>query len=225
MIHAITLPHKSSRKSLKLVPASYENNQLGIAGAGVKHVPERLAKTIKPQQLVARMAFRLLGLEPAMVYGGNDAIVAAGEGTVGLFAGLVGNDQANTIAPAAQLLRAFVQNNEVTQHGVLGRNKVGEYLGDLVEGAGDDADVVAFSKTYNGKQVTLLYNRSTTDAKEKFILLDPIANTDVKNLQVIYGYDTCGHLCVFQGWHNGCGIAYLKLYLKPMHLVVLKNYP
>ncbi len=225
MIHAIMLPHKSSRKSLKLVPAGNNANPMASDGARKRHLQQKLAKAIKPQQLVAGMAFRLLGLDPAMVYGDNAAIFAAEEGTVGLFAGLAGTEQTNTIAPAAKLLRAFVQNNEVAQHGVLGGNKVADYLGDLVEGAGDDADVVAFSKTYHGKQVTVLYNRSTNEAKEKFILLDPIANKEVKNLDVIYGYDTCGHLHIFHGWHNGCGIAYLKLYLKPMHLVVLKNYP
>ena len=199
------------------MPASENNGTLGNVGLKANR------KDIKPQQLIAGMAFRLLGLDFKQIYKTNHPFLTGIDDNIRQFAGFGYNAQANTIAETAQLLRVFVQNNDVVEHGTIERNKAADYFCELGEGE-NGGEVIAFSKTYHGKQITVVYNASQVDATEKFILLGTQANANTKSLSTVYGYDTCGQLHLFHGKLGNKAMAYIKMYLKPMHLVILKNY-
>ena len=169
------------------------------------------------------MAFRFFGLNTLPVYKANTGFMRFTGYTGRYLAEINLNGHGNAISQAAQLLRLFVQSNEVAENGEIRKNNVSDYISEITAG-GEDEHVISFSKTLGGKEIAIIYNTSETDAKEKFILLDNAVNAGAKKMDIVYGYESCGHVHLFHGRHNENDISYMKIYLKPLHLVILKNY-
>lgn len=177
-------------------------------------------KTVKPQQLVAGMVFRLLGLDalpgnPAnkrLGYFGGDGgqqVIDAGFSSMG------------NMAPRLANLREFIQKDAVSTHGEAYKNTVAEYRCELADNAVDE-EVVSFSKVAGDRELVVVYNSSETEARERFIRLH--GHNHAHQLKAVYGYDACGHVHLFHGMLNGHPVSYIKVYLKPLQLVILKNY-
>jgi hypothetical protein len=220
MEHASVLPAQIDYKLLKVTLGEDDEGVLRTQDIEAKENP---VKNIKPQQLVAGMAFRLLGLDAMPIYKADMAFMQRGDNNGRQLTEISLNGYPNTIVHAAQLLRVFVQNDEVAKNGCIQKNNVSDYLSELVN-AEDDEEVVSFSKVKDVKEIVVVYNTSESDAKEKFVLLNNKINGNNKKLGIVYGYEACGYMHLFHGMHNGEAVSFVKIYLKPMHLVVLKNY-
>jgi hypothetical protein len=221
MIHAPILPPPTDYKLLKIVLDDSKDNLRIVGRDDVTTTPLTTLKRPAPQQLIAAMAFRLLGLDVPLLYN-----------TGKLFTGQINNlaisneafkNDAGAISHTAHVLRVFVHNNDVAKHGQVQKNNVVDYTSELAEGMQDD-DVISFSKILDSKEIVIVHNTSATEAKEKFILLNNNVNSTHKSLTAVLGYDTCGQVHLFHGKQDGADISYIKIYLKPLHTVILKNY-
>lgn len=78
---------------------------------------------------------------------------------------------------------------------------------------------LAFSRILFDEEILVVYNSSPSDAKEEYILIDDNLNKNRRNMNCIYGES--GSIEILK--HKELGIRFIKLYLLPMHFVVLKN--
>ncbi len=224
MIPFTLLPNATDYSLLKIKPDA-ENNSTGLSVVYkiLADTPRKRLPVFKPQQAAAATVFRLLGLQAIPVCKANTRFMQAT-----LNPGNTSADElrANGFDAAAQTIKCvqqFAKNNEAVLQGETRKNNVASYLCDLNED-GDDEDVIAFSKVLNHKGLMVIYNTNQTDAEEKFIMLDNNLAANNNTLQVVSGYDANGAVHVFNTTVHGKKAAFIKLYLKPLHLVVLKNY-
>ncbi|HWB27663.1 MAG TPA: hypothetical protein VG738_19435 [Chitinophagaceae bacterium] len=194
---------------LKIVPEGKSPGILRIIKKEPVGDPGTQLKKLKPQQLTAGMAFRLLGLNNMPVYYADTFFLQKARNK-------------GIPVPSAQLLLDFKQANEAAKAGIIYKNSVAEYKSELTTVL-DDAEVLSFSKIKDNKEIVIIYNTSETEAKEKFILLTGPASTDVKQLKNVYGYCAGSHVHLFHSTHDGKDISYIKVYLKPLQLIILKN--
>jgi hypothetical protein len=214
-----SLPAKTDYHLLKLVLTNSDTSALKIIETQEAAVIKPV-KAIKPGQLIAGMVFRLFGINalPGQAFKQLDNITAAAGRRV-INASF--NDTVDTGSKLAAL-RAFIRNDAVAANGEVHKNKVADYRADLSTITADDEQVVAFSKTSGNNEIAIIYNSLLTDAAEKFICLQTDKQTNA--LSTVYGYDACGHVHLFHSTVNGNPMSYVKVYLKPRQLVVLKNY-
>jgi alpha-amylase len=78
---------------------------------------------------------------------------------------------------------------------------------------------LAFSRILFEEEILVVYNSSPCDAKEEYILIDATLNKDKKNMNCIYGKN--GTVEILK--HGEQSIRFIKLFLRPMQFVILKN--
>lgn len=81
---------------------------------------------------------------------------------------------------------------------------------------------LAFSRILYDKEVIFIFNSSTSDAKEEYIMVDYQLNRNCKWMKPVYGLKT--NVEISHSQDPGSTVSYVKLYLKPKQLVILKNY-
>jgi len=221
MIYAPALPPPTEYKLLKIVLGDSED-KLRIVDRDVITTSPTPTKKATTQQLIAAMAFRLFGLDVSYLYNAGKAFIWPLDNWATATAEAFKND-ADAVSHAAHVLRVFIHNNDVARYGEIQENNVADYTCELTGGEEDD-DVISFSKILGSKEIVLVHNTSETEAKEKFILLNNNINSTRKSLTAVYGYDTCGQVHLFHGKQGTADTSYIKIYLKPLHTVVLKNY-
>lgn len=89
--------------------------------------------------------------------------------------------------------------------------------------SGGKNHVIALSKRYQKKEFLIVYNTSVNEPTEVCIRLSGNQYSS-KHLQVLYGYESCGNVHIYNKVLQNELISYIKLYLKPAHLVILKNF-
>ncbi|HWB26443.1 MAG TPA: hypothetical protein VG738_13240 [Chitinophagaceae bacterium] len=127
-------------------------------------------------------------------------------------------DEQTKVNNAVKLFHQVKEDNRAARLGKVTVNSVSEYLSEFNN---IENEVIAVSKIYRGEQIIFVYNASSTEAKEKFIKLDGLANRSVCQLTALYGYDSCSRVNINRATVNAQDLVYLKLYLKPRHLVIL----
>lgn len=224
MIPFTLLPNAKDYSLLKIEPDA-DNNGTGLsvvykvlADAPCKRLP-----IFKPQQVAAAAVFRLLGLQAIPVCKANTRFMQATLNPGNTSADELPANGFDAVEQTIKGVQQIAKNNEVVLHGETRKNNVASYLCDLNED-GDDENVIAFSKVLNNKGLMVVYNTNETDAEEKFIMLDNNIVAANKTLQVVSGYDANGAVHISNTTVQGKNAAFIKLYLKPLHLVVLKNY-
>ena len=81
---------------------------------------------------------------------------------------------------------------------------------------------LAFSRILYDQEIVFVFNSSMSDVKEEYILVDSELNRDKKFMTGVYGKKQSVEIMHSKDPANP--VSYIKLYLKPMQLVILKNY-
>lgn len=138
-----------------------------------------------------------------------------------LSARLPGIKRFDTVNPSIDKLEHILKHNAEIKAGHTIWNHTAEHPFELL--SADKDQVVAVSKIYQTKEFVIVYNTSVNEPTEACVKLN-YQNACLKHLQVLYGYESCGNVHVYNTVLKGEKISYIKLYLKPMHLVILKNF-
>lgn len=80
---------------------------------------------------------------------------------------------------------------------------------------------LAFSRILYDQEVVFIYNTSNADVREEYILIDHQLNKNHKWLTPVYGYTSNVEIHHSEDPVNP--VSYIKLYLRPMQLVILKT--
>jgi hypothetical protein len=200
----------------KVVPREPEFNNLRIVSS-----PHATAyRTIKPYKqhstshVIAMYAFSIFGLTKQP---GINTQLFPEHFTCGH---LMPGDQAR-VNDAIKMFHQVKEKYDVTRLGKLKLNKVSEYISEFNRDGEDE--IIALSKTYKSEEILFVYNPSALEASERFIKLNNALKAGVKQMNVLYGYEHCGHINVTHTTVNAEKFAYVKLYLKPQHFVILKS--
>jgi len=169
-----------------------------------------LTKKLKNEQLIAGMAFRFFGLHNMPNYKIDTTF-------------LQDQDFSELPIKAAHLLTELEKNNDFANEGRIYSNKISKYKSDLVLDL-LNTNVISFSSVMQEKEIVLAYNTSKSEACEKFIMLNCPFTKDGSFFETIYGYDANSYIQVFNSAFNKIKISYIRLYLKPMQLIILKNF-
>ena len=169
-----------------------------------------LTKKLKNEQLIAGMAFRFFGLHNMPNYKVDASF-------------LQNRDFTELPIKALHLLAELEKNNDFANEGGIYSNKISKYKSDLAFDLPSN-NVISFSIALKEKEIVLAYNTSKSEACEKFIMLNCPFTKDVSFLETIYGYDANSYIQVFNSVFNKIKIPYIRLYLKPMQLIILKNF-
>lgn len=81
--------------------------------------------------------------------------------------------------------------------------------------------VLAFSRLFFNEEVLVVYNTAVADAKEEYVLVDPVINKDKQQMRYIYGRHCGVDIELVQGGDSSSRC--IKLYLEPKQLVILKS--
>lgn len=111
---------------------------------------------------------------------------------------------------------------DVFKSGHVFENKVSEYKSEL--NVSDEEDIIALSKIWKNHEALIVYNTADCEAKYKFVTINNALNQTTQKLTPLYGYESFGHVDVRHSTINGQDTSYVKLYLLPLHLVILKNF-
>lgn len=87
---------------------------------------------------------------------------------------------------------------------------------------GDDP-IVAFSAVSNNQEVLIVHNTSSNEAVEEYVLVDENINSHTRQMKAIYGYSAGSCIQVFRASRTGGDKTFVKLYLQPKQLVILKS--
>jgi len=164
---------------------------------------------LKKEQLIAGMAFQFFGLHNMPIYKANTAFL---------------NEVRSAELPieATELLDRLQDNIDVVRDGQIYCNSISKYKSDLPLDL-THKYILSYSIATPLKEVILVYNTSLSDVFEKFILLNRPQLNDSNFLEVIYGYDTSSYIQVFHSLFDEIQRSYIRLYLKPMQLVILQK--
>ena len=169
-----------------------------------------LIKELKAEQLIAGMAFRFFGLQNMPVYNADTTF-------------LQDRDFVQLPIKPTQLLAELQKNKDFANNGHIYSNKIAEYKSDLPFDI-PNRNVLSFSIKIEEKEIVLVYNASKSEAYEKFIMLNCPPIEEGIFLRTIYGYDTNANIHVCNDVFNKIRMSYIRLYLKPMQLIILKNF-
>jgi len=177
--------------------------------------------SLKGGELIATTAFNMLGIREDILHDNNKLDFwdkcrqqkLTGPGTEAA-------DSASTLLSINQVRQTLGSYPEIKEGRTVWSN-TGEHPFELLNNVGEH--VIALSKVYNNKEFVVVYNTSVNEPVETCVKLNSI-NPALKYLQVLYGYENCGNVQVYNTVLQGEKISYIKLYLKPMHLVILKNF-
>jgi len=192
----------------------YRTLKVVLSGPGVTPLRQLLLNTplqtggkvirLKPQQVIAAAACKLLGFNNAAA---NMATPAGRSHFTPQDNALV-EDALDRLTQLASMCRAIIADGDTVN------NTVAEYPAAL---AGEtDSNIVALSKVLNGKEVMLVYNTDPSEPKERFI-----TTGKAHTLKPLYGYDSTGHIHARAA--HGSSLYYIKVYLKPLQLIVLQS--
>lgn len=126
-----------------------------------------------------------------------------------------------SVKPSLARLEQIFKSNAEIKAGRTMWNYTAEHPFELLSDNKDQ--VIALSKLYQNKEFVIVYNTSVNEPTEACVKLN-YRNASLKHLNVLYGFESCSGVHVYNTVLNGEAISYIKLYLKPMHLVILKNF-
>lgn len=200
------------------------NNHNTVQHKPVQRIAGNLPKwpgNLKPAEYVAVTAFNMLGIGRGPEDSENIRRFWKKCRHQKLLAVLPEMKVFETIKPSIDKLKHILKYNAEIKAGHTVWDYTAEHPFELLSGNKDQ--VVAVSKIYQTKEFVIVYNTSVNEPVETCIKLNH-HSTILKHLQVMYGYESCGNIHIYNTALKGETISYIKLYLKPMHLVILKNF-
>jgi glycosidase len=195
-------------------------------GDAFKH---RFGYNAEPEQIIAGVAFLLCALGiPCLYYGTEQGFDGCGKGDRYIRECMFNPDDKNTnllnqqsnIYKAIASIANFRKENNVLK---FGRMFMRETSKDGIRFHLPECNkcILAFSRILYDQEVLFIFNSSTCDAKEEYLLVDCQLNRHRKWMKPVYGLKT--NVEILHSENPANPVCYIKLYLKPMQLIILKN--
>lgn len=196
-------------------------------GDDFKH---RFGHDAEPAQIIAGIAFLLCALgTPCIYYGTEQGLDGCGKGDRYIRECMFNPNDKNTnvlnqqseIYKAISSIAKFRNESNVLK---FGRMFMRETSKDSIRFHLPECHkcLLAFSRILYDQEVVFAFNSSTSEVKEEYILVDCQLNRNHKWMKPVYGIKTNVEILHSEDPTNP--VCYIKLYLKPMQLVILKNY-
>jgi len=196
-------------------------------GDAFKH---RFGYNAEPEQIIAGIAFLLCALgTPCIYYGTEQGLDGCGKGDRYIRECLFNPNDKTTnllnhqsdIYKAISEIAHFRNESNVLKFGRMFMRETSKdsILFHLPE---CNKCTLAFSRILYDQEVVFIFNSSTCDAREEYILVDCQLNRSRKWLTPVYGCKS--NVEILHSENPANPVCYIKLYLKPMQLVILKNY-
>ena len=193
-------------------------------------VKNRFGYDASPRQIIAGIAFLLCALgTPCIYYGTEQGLNGCGKGDKYIRECLFDPDDKTTnllnqkseIYTAIATIAKFRSESNVLR---FGRMFIREISGDGKQFHLPECNkcTLAFSRVLYNQEVVFVYNTSASDAKEEYILIDRQLNGGKKWLTPVYGCKS--NVEIHHSEDPANPVNYIKLYLMPMQLVILKNH-
>jgi glycosidase len=193
-------------------------------------VKQRFGYDAEPQQIIAGVAFLLFALgTPCIYYGTEQGLDGYGKDDRYVRECTFNPDDnnANVLNPQSSIYKAisFIANFRKESNVIrFGRMFMRETSTDGTHFKLPDCAecTLAFSRLLYDEEVLFVYNSSPGDVKQECILLDSQINKTKKWMMPVYGVS--GNVEIQHSEDIANPVCYIHLYLKPMQLVILKNY-
>lgn len=196
-------------------------------GDDFKH---RFGHDAEPAQIIAGIAFLLCALgTPCIYYGTEQGLEGCGKGDRYIRECMFNPNDKNTnvlnqqseIYKAISSIAKFRNESNVLK---FGRMFMRETSKDGIRFHLPECHkcLLAFSRILYDQEVVFAFNSSTSEVKEEYILVDCQLNRNHKWMKPVYGLKT--NVEILHSENPANPVCYVKLYLKPMQLVILKNY-
>jgi len=192
----------------------YRTLKVVLNGPGLKPLRQLLLNTplqnggkvirLKPQQAVTATALKLFGFKEAA---GKMALPVSRKHFTPADNALV-EDAVASLTQLAGICSDIVTKGETVN------NNVSEYPAALANST--DSNVISLSRILHGKEVMLVYNADAGEPKERFV-----TTGKAHTLKPLFGYESTGHM--HARLLKGSNLHYIKVYLKPLQLIVLQS--
>ena len=195
-------------------------------GNDLKH---RFGHDAEPAQIIAGIAFLLCALgTPCIYYGTEQGLDGCGKGDRYIRECMFNPNDKNTnllnqqseIYKAIASIAKFRNKSNVLK---FGRMFIREISKDGIHFHLPECHncTLAFSRILYNEEVLFVFNSSTHDVKKEYILIDCQLNRDKQWMNPVYGYKS--NVEILHSPDPSNPICHIKLYLKPMQLVILKS--
>lgn len=195
-------------------------------GDAFKH---RFGYNAEPEQIIAGVAFLLCALGiPCLYYGTEQGFDGCGKGDRYIRECMFNPDDKNTnllnqqsdIYKAIASIANFRKESDVLK---FGRMFMRETSKDGIRFHLPECNkcILAFSRILYDQEVLFIFNSSTCDAKEEYVLVDCQLNRHRKWMKPVYGLKT--NVEILHSENPANPVCYIKLYLQPMQLIILKT--
>ena len=196
-------------------------------GEVIKH---RFGYEAEPAQIIAGIAFLLCALgTPCIYYGTEQGLDGCGSGDRYIRESLFNPNDKNTnlLNQESEIYRAIASIAQFRKESNVlrfGRMVMREISSDGVYFHLPECNkcTLAFSRILYNQEVVFIFNASNCDVKEEYILIDCQLNRGKKWLTCVYGTKSNVEIRVSENPANP--VCFIKLHLRPMELVILKNY-
>lgn len=190
----------------------------------------RFGYSTEPQQIIAGVAFLLCALgTPCIYYGTEQGLDGCGRGDRYIRECMFNpNDKTtNLLNQQSEVYKAIASIAQFrNESNVLkfGRMFMRESSKDGIHFHLPECNkcILAFSRILYDQEIVFIFNSSMSDEKEEHILVDCQLNRDKKLMTAVYGKKQ--NVEIIHSKDPANLVCYIKLYLKPMQLVILKNY-
>lgn len=196
-------------------------------GQEMKH---RFGYDTEPQQIIAGVAFLLCALgTPCIYYGTEQGLDGCGKDDRYIRECMFNPDDKNTnvFNPQSSIYKsiAFLAKFRNECNALrFGRMFMREISTDRIHFKLPDCDncTLAFSRILYDEEVLFVFNSSVSDVKQECVLIDAQLNKTRKWMKPVYG--TTNNVEIEHSEDPANPVYYIHLYLRPMQLVILKNY-
>jgi alpha-amylase len=196
-------------------------------GDAFKH---RFGYNAEPAQIIAGIAFLLCALgTPCIYYGTEQGLDGCGRGDRYIREGMFNPNDKTTnllnehseIYKAISSIAKFRNNSNVLKFGRMFIREISKD-GFNFHLPNCNKCTLAFSRILYNQEIVYVFNSSNCDAKEEFVLVDCQLNRNHKWMTPVYGHKS--NVEILHSENPANPVCYIKLYLRPMQLVILTNY-
>ncbi len=196
-------------------------------GQDMKH---RFGYDAEPPQIIAGVAFLLCALgAPCIYYGTEQGLDGCGKDDHYVRECTFNPDDKNTKVLNPQLsiykaISSIAQFRNQSKDLRFGRMVMREISTDGIHFKLPDCEIcsLAFSRILYDKEVLFVFNSSSSTVKQEYVLVDCQLNKTRKWMEPVYGGKS--NVDIQHSEDPANPVCYIHLYLKPMQLVILKNY-
>jgi glycosidase len=195
-------------------------------GKTLKH---RFGHDAEPEQIIAGVGFLLCSLgTPCIYYGTEQGFEGCGNGDWFVRESMFSPTDytVNVLNQQSHIYKSIAAIANLRKTSFIlkfGRMYMREISSDGIHFHFPDCPkcTLAFSRVLFNEEILIVYNSSVCDAKVEYIEIDYRINKNSNNMKALYGHENYVEVMHHNGGEDK--IRFIKLYLKPMQFVILKN--